>query len=357
MTSDRREACLAGALLGTAMGDAVGLAREGLQPARALRLFGGPPLRPQLLPGRGMGSDDTDHACLVGQSLLASGGEPGRFVRALAWRLRGWLLTLPAGIGWATLRALLRLWLGWSPERSGVRSAGNGPAMRAPLLGVCWAHDDAALRAHVEASTRLTHTDPRALDGALLVAWAAALGARGEVQQPEQTAGWLAERASTPQLAAALSLAATGLAAGETVAQYAERLGLARGVTGFVVHTVPVALYAWLAHRADFRQAVESVVLLGGDTDTTGAIVGALAGATLGADAVPPEWLAAYRDWPRGVAWMRRLAARLARAFPSDGAPVATRPEPLCWPALPLRNLAFTLVVLAHGLRRLLPPY
>src|SRR5205823_1644411 len=56
-------------------------------------------------------------------------------------------------------------------------SAGNGPAMRSALLGVCLGHDPPRLRAFVRASTRLTHTDPRAERGALLVALAAHHGA------------------------------------------------------------------------------------------------------------------------------------------------------------------------------------
>ena len=52
-------------------------------------------------------------------------------------------------------------------------------------------------------------------------------------------------------------------------------LGLAEGVSGYVMHTVPVVLYTWLLHGTDFQRAVEEVILLGGDSDTTGAIVGA----------------------------------------------------------------------------------
>jgi ADP-ribosylglycohydrolase len=162
----------AGALLGTMAGDAVGLPREGLSARRASRLFGGGPIRHRLLFGRGMCSDDTEHACMTGQALLLSGGDPRRFARSLAWRLRGWLLGVPAGVGWATLRAIAKLWLGFPPNRSGVRSAGNGPAMRASVLGL-YARDDAHLAELVAASSRLTHTDPRAEAGAMAVAVAA----------------------------------------------------------------------------------------------------------------------------------------------------------------------------------------
>ncbi len=86
-----------------------------------------------------MVSDDTDHTVFVAQSLLAHPDSPERFAGRLAWCLRLWLLTLPAGVGFATLRSILRLWIGMSPSRSGVYSAGNGPAMRAAPIGAFFA--------------------------------------------------------------------------------------------------------------------------------------------------------------------------------------------------------------------------
>lgn len=355
----RRVDALAGALLGTAVGDALGLPREGLSRARAERLWGGAPLRHRLVAGRGLCSDDTEHACLVGQALLAAPEEPRAFARRLAWGLRGWLVTLPAGVGWATLRATVKLWLGFPPEYSGVVSAGNGPAMRAPLLGACLAQQPERLEAYVRASTRLTHRDARAEQGALAVALAAAHGAlRGPTGvEGEEVLRLLRARLTEPALCAALEEVAACWRRRAPVAELAERLGQGRGVSGYVLHTVPVVLYAWLLHPGDFRRSVEEVILLGGDADTTGAIVGGLAGATAGASAVPPEWLEGLVEWPRSVGWMRRLAERLAAQFPAEGAPVRQGPLPLFWPGLVPRNLALLAVVLLHGLRRLLPPY
>src|SRR6185312_926598 len=134
---------LTGALLGTAVGDALGLPREGLSRRRARRLFGDSPIEHRFLLGRGMVSDDTEHACMTAQALLAAPDDPARFARSLAWRLRGWLAAMPAAVGWGTLRAIVKLWLGFSPARSGVVSAGNGAAMRAPFLGASLAfHPD-----------------------------------------------------------------------------------------------------------------------------------------------------------------------------------------------------------------------
>ena len=116
-----------GCLWGCAVGDAIGLPYEGLIARRARRLAR-LPLKHRFVFGRGMISDDTDHTVFVAQALIRSKGDPARFQTVLAWRLRLWLLCLPAGIGLATLRGIVRLWLGLRP--SGVFSAGNGPATR-----------------------------------------------------------------------------------------------------------------------------------------------------------------------------------------------------------------------------------
>lgn len=316
---------LAGVILGTAVGDALGLPREGLSRKRATKLFGDPPLLHAFLFGRGMVSDDTEHTCMTGQALLRAPEDADAFARSLAWRLRFWLLGLPAGTGRATLRAIVKLWLGFPPAHSGVWSAGNGPAMRAALLGVCLGHDRDRLRAYVRVSTRLTHTDPRAERGAFLVALAAHFGAvrgpqsvRGETFLPEV-------REALPdaddELRSLLGQLEDHLRRDSSAVELANALGLHRGISGYVYHTVPLALYGWLRHLGNYRQAVEEVIALGGDADSTGAIVGGLAGATLGAGGIPVTWLQGLWEWPRSVAWMQRLAQRLARQFPVVGSP------------------------------------
>lgn len=352
---------LAGVILGTAVGDALGLPREGLSRDRARRLFGYPPLRHRFLFGRGMVSDDTEHTCLTAQALLRAPESADAFARSLAWRLRFWLLGLPAGTGRATLRAVLKLWLGCSPARSGVFSAGNGPAMRSAILGACLGQDRDRLRAFVRASTRLTHTDPKAERGALLIALAAYHGGTRGPEGVRGDAFFSEARALIPdaddELWGLLEKVETQLERNAPAAELADALGLRRGVSGYVYHTVPLALYCWLRHPLSFRAAVEEVIDLGGDADSTGAIVGGIAGATIGAGGIPAEWLKGLLEWPRSVGWMRRLAARLECPLRPEAGPPGPGPLPLFWPGLVVRNLFFLTVVLVHGFRRLLPPY
>ena len=63
---------------------------------------------------------------------------------------------------------------------------------------------------------------------------------------------------------------AAGNRRGASVPEFAESLGLSKGVTGYIYHTVPVAIYAWLRHYGDFRATIEAALDCGGDTDTVG---------------------------------------------------------------------------------------
>lgn len=346
-----------GLLLGAAVGDALGLPLEGLAPQRAHRLFPGRP-RHRLLFGRGMISDDTEHTLFVAQSLIAHPLSPERFQRRLAWCLRGWFFALPAGVGLATARACLRLWIGIRPAHSGVFSAGNGPAMRAAPIGSCLARRPDLMEAYLTASTRLTHTDPRALVGARAVAALAAWCRRTRApQRPTVVEFYDCLRAAGPTDTAWQDCVQAMREAQEhnrEVEAFAAALGQARGVSGYMYHTVPVAAYSWYRHWGDFEATLTAILRCGGDTDTVGAIAGALAGAVVGETGIPRDWVAGVADWPRSVALLRRVADRLAATAESEQ---TEKPVPYCWPGLIPRNVLFWAVVLGHGFRRLAPPY
>jgi hypothetical protein len=151
-----------------------------------------------------------------------------------------------------------------------------------------------------------------------------------------------------------LEQTAASAAAGQSTPEFAASLGLGRGVSGYIYHTVPVAIHAWLRHPRDYRSAVLGVLQCGGDTDTTAAIVGGIVGAAVGKTGIPSEWLNGLLEWPRTVGWMERLGDQLHQAWAGN---VPQTPLRLPVYGLLPRNLFFLAVVLAHGGRRLLPPY
>ncbi|CDN11497.1 probable dinitrogenase reductase activating glycohydrolase (draG) [Richelia intracellularis] len=300
-----------GSILGTAIGDAIGLPYQGLSPRRAAKLLG-IPHRYRFLFCWGMVSDDTEHTCMVVQALIAAAGNKLKFQYYLGWQLRFWLLGLPAGVGLATLRAIVRLWCGCSPEKSGVFSAGNGPAMGASILGVAIT-DVEKLRELVKISSRITHTDPKAEYGA----FASALAARTACQTPKVSGEhflWqlqldLGESAS--EFIHIIQAVVISVNKGESTREFANRQGMAQGVSGYVYHSVPVAIRAWLSHQQDFRTAIMTVIPCGGDTYSTAASVGGIVGAGVGKEGIPQEWLNRLLEQSRTVQWMERLAIQL----------------------------------------------
>lgn len=348
---ETREA-LIGVLIGTAVGDSLGLPMEGLSARRQQKLFR-PPLRQRLVAGFGMISDDTEHTFLLAQSLLACPDDAAGFQRELARRLRWWLLSLPAGVGFATLRAILKLWLGVPPSRSGVKSAGNGAAMRSALLGVYFRDDSTKREAFARASAEITHRDPRAIIAARAVTEAAHWMSEGN-DDLEALLDSLGRAGEHAEWSALLPQLRQSLFDGASVAEFAKTIGAAEGVSGYAFRSVPVAMYAAVRHRDDFWAAIADVIACGGDTDTTAAITGALVGARVGVAGIPAEWHARIAEYPRSIDVLQRIGERLSRQL-ETGSPQG--PVRYFWPAIPLRNLAFLAIVLAHGLRRLLPPY
>jgi ADP-ribosyl-[dinitrogen reductase] hydrolase len=319
---------LAGTLLGTALGDALGLASEGMSARRIARRFGRVD-RFHLLGRTGFVSDDTEQSALVAQSLARHPDDRDACVRAFRRSLLGWFWRLPWGVGLATVRSSFRIMLGLRP--SGVRSAGNGAAMRAAILGAFFHDRPDERRARGEALARVTHTDVRAVQGALFVA---ELVAAGPVE---------ARKAVTDsELGAALDRAATLAAEGRPTPEAAQELK----TTGFVVHTVPFALFCLLRFGDRPLEALQEAISAGGDTDSIGAILGAWLGARHGEAGLPAELLSKLAEGPFGPAHLRALARSLADRSP---------PPRYSWMRALLRNLALYPVILFHGVRRIFP--
>lgn len=340
------------------MGDAIGLPCEGLSKQRQAKMFKDIE-KYHFFFGRGMISDDTEHTCMVAQALIVSGGDAKKFTRSLAWRLRFWMMGLPAGIGFATLRAIIKLWVGFPGHKSGVFSAGNGPAMRSPIIGVCYGHDEKKMRELVRATTRLTHTDPKAEFGSISVALAAhmASGANGEDVAPDEYLSQLRnvlDRESAEEFLELIQKAVDSVKAGEPTEKFAADLGLGLGITGYIYHTVPCVIHAWLRNQRHFRAGIVEIVRCGGDSDTTAAILGGIMGAGVGKEGIPEQWLAGLIEWPRSAKWIEKLGKRLAESCSKREALKALR---LSISGLMLRNIFFMIVVLLHGFRRILPPY
>lgn len=350
---------ITGCILGTAVGDAIGLPYEGISKRRLQRL------KPQIdghafLFGRGMVSDDTEHTCIVAQALAASAGDVDKFSRVLSRLLKAWLLGVPAGTGMATARAIFKLLLCFSPQKSGVFSAGNGPAMRSAIIGICFGHDPCSMKSLVRVSTRITHTDPKAELGALAIAAAAYYSASRRIEDdfPAHYFKYLSDLIScepgSKELLDLISKAILSANTGETTTSFAAAMGWKKGVSGYIYATVPAVLHSWFKHPDDYASAITGLIECGGDTDTTAAIAGAIVGAGVGIEGIPSTWLQGLMEWPCSVEWIKKLAHQLFEVIDSG---IAQKPIRPAVPFVLARNMFFLAVVLGHGFKRLLPPY
>ncbi len=336
---------LIGILLGTALGDALGLPVEGMSSGAIQRRYGRVD-RFRLLGRTGFVSDDTEQTAVLAQSLVRHPADLDRCVEAFRKSLLGWFCRLPWGIGWATLRSCLRIALGIHP--SGVVSAGNGAAMRAAILGAFLYDQPEARRDFGRAIAEVTHRDERAIEGAIYVAELAAACVSSPIDSPRYVIQLEARQVvRDSQLGLALDQAQE-LTEKKVSTYEAAKLC---GTSGYVVHTVPFATFIFLRYGDDPLFALTEAVSAGGDTDSICAIVGSWLGALHGARRMPGELLNRIHDGPFGPTHLRALGTALFHV--RQGEP-CTVPRYSVAAAL-LRNLALYPVILGHGFRRLVP--
>lgn len=339
MKTDHLTPCL----LGGALGDTVGLPAEGMHARRIAKMWKAD-LKQRLVFGRGMASDDTEHAIMTLLALQKSGDDPMIFAKHLGGNLRWWFAALPAGLGLATARSCTRLWFGFSPEKSGVFSAGNGPLMRAPAIAAYFFDQPPLRKAFISASTRITHTDPLADEAARVIGTAVTLAIAGEADT-KTILETIRTEVSSAQMTERLDKMIDCLRHDESTAFFADTFGSKPGmVSGFAPDTAAVAIYAWLRHRGDFRAVIESVIAAGGDTDTVAFVAGSIAGSEETPESLPQDWLAHICDWPITPSYIHRAAAGKETRL-------------TIWPLSLLRNMIFLAIVLSHGFRRIFPPY
>ncbi|HUR94702.1 MAG TPA: ADP-ribosylglycohydrolase family protein [Gemmatimonadales bacterium] len=324
---------LAGALLGQALGDALGFVVEAEPPEVASSY-----VRDVLLAGlagdRGHPSypfgQYTDDTQLSRELLLsvreARGWNPPVFAGRIAELVRS---GLDVGAGEGTRAAALRLASGVSWRESGTPPpyAGNGSAMRAPPLGVLFGQSvDAMCRAAAEQSW-ITHRDPRCSAGAVAVAGAIRLATSPGTLEPrvflEELATWVEPEDGS--MAAAVRRIFGWL--GQAPAEAAESLRLARldpnyadtwrGISAFVVPSVVWSLYSFLRSPDDYWQAVCTAIAAGGDTDTTAGMTGSMVGARVGPKGLPANLVPRVSDRGRWqAAELEALAHECAHLVP-----------------------------------------
>ncbi len=307
-----------GALAGLALGDALGMPTQAMSPEQIRAVYGritglvdGDASQPYA-PGMPAGSvtDDTEQALLVASLLVRGRGsssgrvalDAGEFAHALlAWEdsmiERGSLDLL----GPSTKAALERVRAGEDPLSVGGAGTTNGAAMRVTPIGIAISTEDPqAFADAVWSSCQVTHATRQGFQSAALVAAAVSMG----IDTPRSAASdmtallWkavsyvdsLPERGAwtpDPDVVAATRRAMQLVA--NPASSSLECLVEQVGTSVASAQAIPMA-FALLA-RDPSPQALLDAANLGGDTDTIGAIAGAILGAALGVEVLPTDSL------------------------------------------------------------------
>jgi poly(ADP-ribose) glycohydrolase ARH3 len=301
-----------GCLLGAACGDILGAAVEGSSAREIHELYG--ELRDFAEPGRGYGcyTDDTQMTLALATSLVECGLVDAAHVSAKyaefyeAWR----------GYGGAAHRVMRLLADGGDYRGTGrlqfpEGSFGNGGAMRIAPVGLAYrrAAPELLLRA-VEDALLCTHVHPEAIDGALVQAKAVAIAATMDPKalDPLGVVEALLVVCRTEIMQAKLQALADGLRREDDDVFVIARVG--NGIRAS--QAVAAALWAFLRCWRTPEECVIRAVSFGGDTDTIGAMAGALVGALHGTSWIPARWYDNIENSVHGRDEIVALARRLA---------------------------------------------
>ncbi|MFI8303364.1 ADP-ribosylglycohydrolase family protein [Streptomyces sp. NPDC085927] len=280
-----------GALLGLAVGDALGAPAENLKPseirARWGRITGYVAEHPA-------GTDDTEYAILSGLLLARHGSALTPAQVGAAWH--EWIADRAEGrfrgAGFSERGTLENLRRGLAaPVSAQHRHAwSDGLAMRAAPHGVFAAGRpaEAARLAAIDGS--VSHDGEGIYGGQAVAAGVAAAMAGAPVVTVVATA--LALVPEDSWTARSLRRAVTAAHRGERAVRSAVVIG-GYPWTDLAPEAVALAFGAYAAADGDFEQTVLTAVNMGRDADTIAAVAGALAGATRGAAAIPEDWAAA----------------------------------------------------------------
>jgi len=296
-----------GCLLGLAVGDALGAPFEGESTdfmtdryRDAKDLIENPP------PGELWYTDDTQMAIGVAASLVSCGRINERELCkrfAANYRPR-------RGYG-SDARIVLEAMVEGLDHKSLAKnhfpggSFGNGAAMRVAPVGLMFRHNYKQLWKQARLSALPTHVHPLGIEGAQVLALAVGLASTTEELDRDKFFSSLLERCSSLEFSGPLGRAAQ--------LSDVRNLGLfGNGIEATA--SVVTAVAAFGLTPDSYVETVGNAILLGGDTDTIGAMAGAISGAYLGRSAIPHHLIECLEDRHQGKAYIEKLSMKLFAA-------------------------------------------
>ena len=302
-----------GILFGQAIGDALGLAAEGMSCDRVATTYPNgvngyadiiqDDFRKRWAPGEW--TDDTNQMLCILDSLLERrtvdpNDIAARFVR--------WFHHDGRGIGRHTYNILRMPQYAQRPYEiseffwkfSRCNSAPNGALMRTCITGICDYRDEAAVYENTENICRLTHFDPRCVGLCVIIA---------HIIRSELLGQTVTES----------DLLALGARYAPEIEEFV-RLGFQPDIAelclddpdtrGYTLRTLAAGLWAY-NFGTDFRSTIQTLITAGGDVDTNCAVAGALLGVRMGYAALPEDWVHGLLRYDELAEKARQLTAIL----------------------------------------------
>lgn len=267
-----------GSLVGTGVGDSLGTITEGYFGSREVREIGK------------RYTDDTAMAIGVAESLVENEGFNEEHMAETFMKnydrepLRGY------GPGPPKIFRAMKKGENWQEVASNLYhggSYGNGSAMRIAPIGLFYYDEKTKLRDVAYKSSRINHVHPLGKEGAALQAYAVALAVKAK-EFPldknsflEKLKEFTDEETYRRKLNAIDNLLNQKEDKNEVIRELGNRIE--------AFNSVPTAIYSFLVNSS-FEECLVYAVSLGGDTDTIGAMTGAIAGAYYAIEGIPPRW-------------------------------------------------------------------
>ena len=273
-----------GCLVGSAVGDALGSSLEGLWISE-LKIE-------EDFSGRW--TDDTHMMIGVAESLIENKGFDGShmaqtFIRNYErepWR--GYAYGPPQVFKW------IRSGVAWNEAAKrlfgGAGSYGNGAAMRVAPVGILYHNDPEQLRSVAYGQSQITHVHELGKEGAALQAYAVALAVNADPSSELEISAFLGDLKDFTRN----ELYRRKLEAVDKLLSEKDRRRVARELGNGIEaqNSVPAAIYCFLRNPKSFEESLLYAISLGGDTDTIGAMTGAISGAYHGVEVIPERWKA-----------------------------------------------------------------
>ena len=284
-----------GAIVGFAVGDALGMPSEFLSREQIRRYYGKsitgfikahPGHASDSLPP-GSYTDNTQTMLATAECLIeCKKMDPARHADAL---LSWFLNTVPHRTpSTANLRACKHLSMGRPWNKSGVFSSGCSAAMRMTPIGILFSRRPETLTRAALDNCTITHTEPRARAAAVGVAYLTARLLQSDERslpgdQVLEAADHIAHLDEDLAAVMRWSTQITHLPPEEALFEI--------GTSSDAVETLPAAIYCFLKHPRNFSSAVLAAVNAGDATDSIGALTGSFVGAFAGVNVIEKHWL------------------------------------------------------------------